>query len=62
MELIQNWYLNFIYVALEEFVEYLVGQGLDFLYIIDFIKDTGKEIHLMKNSFWFGFFWWFGIF
>jgi len=41
---------------LEEFVENLVGQGFDFLYVIDFIEDTGEETYLIKNSFWFGFF------
>ena len=62
VELIQNWYLNFIYIALEEFIENLVGQGFDSLYNINFIKDIGKETCLIrKNSFWFGYFWWFGI-
>ena len=61
MESIQNWHLNFIHVALEEFIENLFGQGFEFLYIIDFIEDTGEETYLIKKIFWFGFFWWFGI-
>ena len=61
VESIQNWHLNFMHVALEEFVENLVGQGFDFLYVIDFIEDTGEETCPIKNSFWFGFFWWLGI-
>ena len=56
MESIQKLNFNFIHVALEEFVENLVGQGFDFLYVIDFIEDTGEETYLIKNSFWFGFF------
>ena len=50
MESIQNWSLNSIHVALEEFVENLVGLGFDFLYFIDFIEDKGEEAYLIKKQ------------
>ena len=31
----------------------MVGQGFDFLYVIDFIEDTGEETYLITSSFWF---------
>ena len=34
----------------------MIGQGFDFLHVIDFIKDTGEETYLITNRLWFGFF------
>ena len=34
----------------------MIGQGFDFLHVIDFIEDTGEETYLITNSLWFVFF------
>ena len=39
----------------------MIGQGFDFLHVIDFIEDTSEETYPISNSLWFGFFSWVGI-
>ena len=39
----------------------MIGQGFDFLHVIDFKEDTGEETYLITNSLWFDFFLWVGI-
>ena len=34
----------------------MIGQGFDFLHVIDFIEDTGEETYPITNSLWFVFF------
>ena len=34
----------------------MIGQGFDFLHVIDFIEDTGDQTYPIANSLWFGFF------
>ena len=34
----------------------MIGQGFDFLHVIDFIEDTREETSPITNSLWFVFF------